>query len=101
VIDTLLGPVALTQAGTYYIAVSENPNFPSAALLFSETALALGGVSVSGATAGLSTFDFSGPQPASPSSYTLQATLVTPEPATFGFAGVALVAIGVMRRRKR
>jgi hypothetical protein len=98
-IDARLGPLVLSTVGTYYIAISEFPNYPQAALLFSETALAMGGVAVTGATAGLSSFDFNGPQPNDSLPYTLQVTLVTPEPSTFALLGGALLALAALRRR--
>jgi hypothetical protein len=78
-IDARVGPVLLASVGTYYIAIAEFPNYPAAALLFTETALSMGGVAVTGATPGLATFDFSGVQPTDSLPYTLQATLVMPE----------------------
>lgn len=100
-IDAILGPLTLSSVGTYYIAISEFANYPSAALLFTETPLGLGGVSVAGATAGLSTFDFSGVQPTDAAAYSLNATLVTPEPATLGLMGLALASLAVVKRRRK
>jgi hypothetical protein len=99
-IDALLAPLVLSQVGTYFIAISEFPNYPKAALLATETALGLGGRAVTGATAGLSDFDFNGPQPTNSLAYRLQATVVTPEPATFLLGGLGLLALGLVRRRK-
>jgi len=100
-IDSLLAPFQLAALGTYYIAVAEFPNYPSAALLFTEAALSLGGRSVAGATPGLASFDFSDAQPAGSLPYRLQVSVATPEPGTFGLLGAALILVGAGLRRRR
>lgn len=99
-IDAILGPITLSAVGTYYIAISEFANYPSAALLFSEAPLGLGGFGVAGATPGLSSFDLDGVQPADGAAYTLNATLATPEPATLSLMGLALLGVGFMKYRR-
>lgn len=101
-IDSLLGPLTLSQTGIYYIAVTSYPNYPNASLLASETILSLGGRLVTGAAIGDASFPASGIQPTESLGYTLNVTVAPaiPEPATFGLVGGALLAIGVKLRRR-
>lgn len=105
-LDSFLGVFTLPTAGTYYLAVSQNANFPTTALTGNETALvrpdgAFGGFAVSGVLAN-ATFDFSGPQPGG-AAYTLNASVQTesgiPEPSSMLLMSVAMV--GAVLRRAR
>jgi hypothetical protein len=106
-IDSFLGLFSLPQARTYYLAVSTNANFPTTALTGTETALVrpgggAGGFAVSGVAAGISTYDFSGPQTGA--AYTLHASVQTvPEPGSIALiaTGFALLGYGMCRRKYR
>lgn len=106
-VDSFLGVFTLPGTGFYYIGISENPNFPTAALTGTEIPLVrpgggFGGYAVSGVAPGVSTYDFSGVQPGG-ASYTLQASLQSPvpEPGYFGAVSAVLVVLGYAARRKR
>jgi hypothetical protein len=96
--DAAIAPFLLASPGTYYIAISEFPNYPQAALLATEVNLGIVGKSVTGATAGLSAFDLDGPQPLTSNAYNLHATLATPEPGTMLLAALGLAVLGWRKR---
>lgn len=104
-IDPFLGMFTLPGSGVYFIAISENPNFPAAAFTGMATQLNRpdglpGGFAVSGVPSGLSTFDFDGVQPGN-GEYLLNISLQNvPEPQTFTLlgCGLALMASFVGRR---
>lgn len=105
-IDSFAGVFRLPSAGDYYIAVSENPNFPRAALIGPETRLVRpdgleGGYAVNGAQAGLSSFDSNGPQ-TSGLPYTLQVSInPVPEPGYLGLVVGGLAGVAAFRARRR
>ena len=105
-IDSFLGVFLLPGAGEYFIAVSENPNFPTVALTGSLTQLSRpdglsGGFAVSGVASGISTFDFDGVQPGN-GAYTLNISSQTavPEPGSFALLACGLTAVATLVRRR-
>jgi hypothetical protein len=105
-LDSFLGVFTLPSAGIYYLAVSENANFPTTALTGTETPLVrpdggFGGFAVSGVSA-VSTYDFSGSQPGG-AAYTLNASVQTestiPEPGSMLLMGAGLVTASAVLRR--
>jgi hypothetical protein len=108
--DSFIGAITLS-AGTYYIAVSTYSNFATAAGTGSESPLTrpdgeFGGLAVTGATPGDSSFALSDLQ--SGEAYTLHISVenvvsgVVPEPASLTLWGLAALgcAVGAYRRRK-
>lgn len=105
-VDSFLGVFTLPGAGTYYVAVTESPNFPTTALTALETALtrpdgALGGYAVSGVTPGVSTYDFNGVQSGAAYSLSISLQNPVPEPGSMFLLGAGMVAIGFVARRSR
>lgn len=107
--DSFVGTYTLPGPGTYYVAVSQFPNFPSARDCPSADLTRpdgeFGGGSLSGCAAGDSTFDASDIQRGA--GYTLHVSLsapaaAVPMPATLALlvsAGVGLGAVRAWRRR--
>jgi len=112
-IDSFVGSFVLPSTGSYYVAVSESPNFPTTALTGTEIPLmrpdgASGGFAVSGVASSVSTFDFNGVQPGG-AAYTLHISAESPapepgspvpEPRSLGLVGVALITAAVALRRR-
>lgn len=110
-IDSFLGIFTLPGAGTYYIGVSQNANFPGAALLGIETPLTrpdgeFGGYAgarvPAGVPAGLGSYDFSDVQPGG-SSYEINVSIGSPvpEPASFLLTGGSLLGLSFVAWRRR
>ncbi len=119
-VDAFLGTYTFTQAGTYYIVVTDfngdgvSTNFPNAAFVDPAGVLTrpdgeFGGFTVNG-TPGDASFPLSGPQAGSP--YTLNVSLSNPtgasvnpvpEPSEWLAMGMASVSVGglIIRARRR
>lgn len=104
--DSFLGVFNLSAAGTYYIAVSQFNNFPSAAFTASSFSnltrpdSGFGGFSVAGVETGNSSFESNGVQLGSP--YTLHISTAVPEPASvLGLLTVGALGAGSALKRKQ
>ena len=110
-LDSFIGTFTLPGPGTYFVAVTQFANFPTAFDCSSSTSLSrpdgeFGGTSRTGCTPGDATFEDSGPQ--SGLGYTLHISLSSPEaaaavplPATLTLFGSAVVGVGAVRAWRR
>lgn len=101
-LDAFVGTYILPGAGTYYVAVSQFANFPTARSTGTHSTLtrpdgAFGGVSVAGATFGDSSFQASGIDEGF--AYTLHMTVV-PEPSSLALLGFGAAAVGLCAVRR-
>jgi MYXO-CTERM domain-containing protein len=109
-LDSFLGPFPLPGPGTYYIAVSQFPNLPSATCASGVTLTRpdgfSGGSSLIGCTPGDSSFPASGAQVGL--DYTLHVSLSNPAvvstpvpaPASLAWVGLGVATLALVRRRR-
>lgn len=105
-IDSFIGTFTLPGPGTYFVAVSQFGNFPTALDCTGFSSLTrpdgeFGGTSRTGCTPGDATFEDSGSQSGSAYTLHISAAAAVPLPATLALLGSAVAGVGVVRAWRR